>query len=280
MYTINECPYGSRLVGTLYRNDKEYKIYLVDAKNPVRLPFFNVNAVIKYLERMTMDKIYLGDCMEVMERLEDHTIDLVLTDVPYIQEFHDRGFSGKRPNYKKIAEYGSNKELDYTEFFELCLRKMKKVNFFTFCDKETKFEFIRMAKEKGFGYREIPFCKTSPTPFVNSQWLPDVEWGLHIFKDIEVMGDYRTKRGWSTVNNLKEEGINHPTPKKVSEVERILLNISKEGDLVLDPFSGSGTTLIACYNQKRHYIGIEKDETYYNDSWIRLEQHRQQLSLF
>lgn len=222
------------------------------------------------------NKIINADCMDILKQLPDKCVDLVLTDPPYKQEFHGRGMSKDRPNYMKIKEYGSSKDFNYCEFFELVLQKMKNINFFTFCDKETKYDFITFAKQNGFGYHEVVFCKTSPTPFTNNQWLPDVEFGLHIFKDLEVMGDYSTKRSFFVMPNFKEQGIDHPTPKRTDIVGRILQNISKPNDLILDCFSGSGTTAIACHRLGRRFICIEKDEFYYQSSVKRLEDEQRQ----
>ncbi|MBR2392219.1 MAG: hypothetical protein IKA93_01420, partial [Elusimicrobiaceae bacterium] len=94
-------------------------------------------------QRLEGHELYCADCMAVMPQMPDRCLDLILTDVPYKQEFQGRGMSARRPNHLKIKQYGSDKDLDYTDFFELCLRKLRKVNFFTFCDKETKFEFIK-----------------------------------------------------------------------------------------------------------------------------------------
>lgn len=227
-----------------------------------------------------INKIINADCFDILKQLPDKSVDLVFTDVPYKQEFYGRGMAKSRPNYLNIRDYGSNLNLNYTEFFELSLQKLKQVNFFTFCDKETKFEFISLAKKYKFGYHELAFCKTSPTPFTNNQWLPDIEWGLHIFKNIKVMGEYKTKRSFFTMPNFKEKDINHPTPKKVEIVEAILKNISLENDLVLDPFSGSGTTAIACHDLNRKFICIEKDIDYWKASVERLELLQQQRFLF
>ena len=227
-----------------------------------------------------INKIYHDDCMNILKQLPDKSIDLILTDVPYKQEFHGRGMSKDRPKYLQIAKYGSSVDIDYTSFFDLSLKKLKNINFFTFCDKETKFEFIKLAKENKFGYKELAFCKTSPCPFTNNQWLPDIEWGLHIFKDLEVMGDYTTKQSFFVVPNMQEPNINHPSPKRVSIVQQILKNISKENDLVLDCFSGSGTTAIACSELKRNFICVEKDKQYYEMSVKRLEEYNKQLKLF
>lgn len=223
-------------------------------------------------------KIINADCMDILKQLPDKCIDLVLTDPPYKQEYHNRGMSKDRKHIQ-ISNYGSSTDIDYTGFFDLAISKLKKINFFTFCDKETKFEFIKLAKEKKLGYREIPFCKTSPAPFINNQWLPDVEWGLHIFKDLEIMGDYTTKKGFFVLTNLQEPNINHPSPKKVNVIEKILKNISNENDLILDCFSGSGTTAVACHNLKRRFICIEKDYDYWKASCERLKNAQAQMKL-
>lgn len=82
------------------------------------------------------------------------------------------------------------------------------------------------------------------------------------------------------MDNFREDGIPHPTAKKVSVFQQILENITKEGQIVLDPFSGSGTTAIACHNIKRRFICIEKDVEYYKKSVERLKAVQAQGQLF
>lgn len=72
----------------------------------------------------------------------------------------------------------------------------------------------------------------------------------------------------------------HPTQKPVKLIEKQLLEYSKEGDLILDPFSGSGTTAIACHRLKRRFICIEKDPEYWAKSVERLKAEQAQLQLF
>lgn len=225
-------------------------------------------------------KITCADCLDVLRDLPDKCVDLILTDVPYKMDFeHGMGIRKYRPNYNKISDYGANANLDFTEFFEICCKKMKNINFFTFCDKATKLDFLKLADKNNFGYREIPFCKTSPTPFANNQWLNDVEWGIHIFHKAPIYGDYKTKRGWFVTENLKESGIEHPTPKKVEIIKKLLLNLSAEHQIICDPFSGSGTTAIACHDLNRCFICIEKDPEYHAASVKRLEQAQRQQFL-
>jgi site-specific DNA-methyltransferase (adenine-specific) len=62
----------------------------------------------------------------------------------------------------------------------------------------------------------------------------------------------------------------HPTEKPIELLEWIIKYYSNEGDIVLDPTCGSGSTLVACQNLNRNGIGIEMDETYYNTAKNRL----------
>lgn len=76
-----------------------------------------------------------------------------------------------------------------------------------------------------------------------------------------------------------EEKI-HPTQKPLAIMQKCVFEHSKEGDLILDCFSGSGTTALACHNLKRRFICIEKDKDYYEASVKRLEDAQKQLNLF
>lgn len=80
------------------------------------------------------------------------------------------------------------------------------------------------------------------------------------------------------VKNVSKEKSNHPCPVPVKLIERIILLTTNEGDTVLDPFMGSGTTAIACLNTNRKYIGFEIDKDYYDESLIRIENHTVNLT--
>lgn len=77
-----------------------------------------------------------------------------------------------------------------------------------------------------------------------------------------------------------KSNINHPTPKPIELIENIINHSSNENDTILDPFSGSGTTAIACINTNRNYICIEKDKTYFALSVERVNNHKRQSDLF
>lgn len=79
---------------------------------------------------------------------------------------------------------------------------------------------------------------------------------------------------------LEEKNKIHPTQKPVKLFMWLLNRETSENDLILDPFSGSGTTAIACHNLNRRFICIEKDYDYWKASCERLKEHQSQLRLF
>ena len=63
-------------------------------------------------------------------------------------------------------------------------------------------------------------------------------------------------------------------------IQTLIVNSSQDGDTVLDPFMGSGTTAVACIKEKRHFIGFELNKQYYDKACQRIDAEQRQLSLF
>ena len=72
------------------------------------------------------------------------------------------------------------------------------------------------------------------------------------------------------INIVDKNNYKHPTIKPIEMVKKHLLNLTKEGDIVLDPFLGSGTTAAACKEIKRNYIGFEINKDFYKTATDRL----------
>jgi DNA modification methylase len=72
-------------------------------------------------------------------------------------------------------------------------------------------------------------------------------------------------------NVSKEKGI-HPCPVPVQLIERIIKLTTNEGDLIVDPFMGSGTTAIACMNTNRRFIGFEINKDYFEEANKRIDE--------
>ena len=84
---------------------------------------------------------------------------------------------------------------------------------------------------------------------------------------------------WTDIDFYKEKHL-HPTQKPLKLIRRLIEASSNEGDIVLDPFSGAGSTQLSSIQLKRHYIGIELEEGYYKIGLDRIKEENSNVSLF
>ena len=82
------------------------------------------------------------------------------------------------------------------------------------------------------------------------------------------------------MQHVQHDNETHPHQKGLYLIEQIIKHSSIEGDLILDCFSGSGTTAIACKRLNRNFVAIEKDESYYRKSLDRFNNETAQQRLF
>jgi len=219
-------------------------------------------------QKNIINKIINGDCLEVMKQLPDKSIDLVLTDPPYGINA-DKGFSGS------TGFNGMGTKIERRQYFNVWDMERPSKAYFE--------EIIRISKLCiifGGNY----FCDLLPP---STHWLVwDKLNTMPTFSDCELL--YTNSKRKSVMkyvcewNGLigKELSRIHPTQKPEKIIKMILSDYSNENDLILDCFSGSGTTAIACSELKRNFICIEKDKQYYEASCQRLDNYNKQLKLF
>lgn len=111
----------------------------------------------------------------------------------------------------------------------------------------------------------------------DNTWLSN-EYAVHIVdRKLVYTKEYNLKIPYFIIGSNKE--TKHPNEKDLSMVKRILANITQEGDTVFDGFSGSGTTMVACHELNRKFIGCEINEKYYKESIERLQKYQSQPRL-
>ena len=118
-------------------------------------------------------------------------------------------------------------------------------------------------------------------PTCNNKYLSDTEYIVFMRNGANIYGTYETKRKYfiSPTNTEDKKAWGHPTPKPVSIIKTLIGNSTQEGDVVLDPFMGSGTTAIAAMRENRHFIGFELEKKYYDIGCKRIEEERKNLKL-
>lgn len=213
--------------------------------------------------KLPINKIICDD-YSIVKKWPAGCVNAIVTDPPYKFETWGGGFCDIREYLRKgVESIGVKKDLDlYSDGSTLTMfsKATIKVNLFIFCNKAQILDILLFVKKHKYCFALLPFCKTAPLPCSNRQWLPDREWGIHVFNRLPVMGELSTKRGFFINSNYQDRKIPHPTPKPVPLMCRIIRNISNPDDIILDPFCGSGTTCVAAKMLGRRYIGIDNKE--------------------
>lgn len=221
---------------------------------------------------LPINTIVHGDCFEFMRGLPDNCIDLVLTDPPYgIGVDCDMSKKSGKQYGKAAAPNGIYKSSGWDD-------KIPEQEIFE--------EIFRISKNQIIwgGNYFVESLNNSPSWLVwdknnGTTCFADCELAYTSFKSAVRMFKF-TWNGMIQHDMKNKETRTHPTQKPVQLFQWCLQNYSKEGDTIFDPFSGSGTTAIACHNLNRNFICVEKDAEYHAASVKRLEQHQRQGKLF
>ena len=230
-----------------------------------------------------LNKIYNEDCLEGMKRIPDGSVDIIITSPPYnIGKMHS--------NTTQHGTYAGNdmKETDYQKWqldiFSEMYRVLKDTGSLFYNHK------VRIKKGKAIHPLEWIF----KTDFVLKQ---EITWDMGKSPNCDKIRFFpfservywltkNTKTKIYNINNLSDVWRVVPTHKRKgtghiavmpTEIADIVLQ-SVEGDVVLDPFMGSGTTAIACINANRNYIGFELDENYYELASKRISKHSEDVA--
>jgi len=237
--------------------------------------------------------LVLSDCLEYLKTVEDNSVDLVLTDPPYFIGFD--GNKGWDSQWKSEAEY-----LDWckqwTQECERVLKPNRMLVVFGTLKTDTflryKIEVLNLntslypqneiiwsynwggrSKNNFARKHEYAWCYSSGKDFLFN--ADDVR--VERKQKINIRTGQSFEKGtiptcvWEKNNHTtSKEYVNwHPTQKPLLILERIINAYTNKGDTVLDIFSGSGSTMIACDNTERNFIGCELDEEYYHKSLER-----------
>ena len=231
---------------------------------------------------MIFDRIINEDCLEGMRRIESGSVSLVIADPPYeLQQHSGAGAFGRksRDYHQGIDHLQSGVS---NEVLEECLRVCKHPNMYIFCSKDQLPQLLNFALSHGLKYDLLTWHKTNPVPTCNNKYLSDTEYIVFMRNGANLYGTYETKRKYfiTPTNTDDKKAWGHPTPKPVPIIQTLIENSSQTGDIILDPYMGSGTTAIAAIRSNRHYIGFELSKDYYDKACKRIKAEQAQLTLF
>jgi DNA modification methylase len=232
--------------------------------------------------------IYNADAFEVLPTLEDNSVDAVITDPPYgtTRNKWDVAFDLSK-FWKDLERVNKGVVVAFTaQPFTTSLIASNQSNF--------RYDLV-WSKNKSTGHlnsKKMPLrAHESIVVFYQGTYNPQMTDGHSKMNAVGVGGVIKgstygksSKTGnpggattrhpksvlsFPVVNNDDPTKI-HPTQKPLALVEWLIRTYTNEGDVVLDPFMGSGTTGVAAQNLNRNFIGIEKDKVYYEHAKSRM----------
>lgn len=229
------------------------------------------------MSSLELNNIYNRDCYQAIKEIEDKSIDLIITDPPYdIEQVTGGGMLEEKRiknMFNTLKDKSLNVGIDKSILDEMC-RVMKKINIYVWCNKKMLpmlFEYF--VGEKGCLFDLIVWHKTNAMPLCGSKYLTDCEYCLYFYEPgIKLNTTYDTAHTVynKPINQADKDDFLHPTIKPLDIISNFIINSSNEGDIVFDPFMGSGTTAVAAKEAKRKYLGFEIDEEYYKIATDRL----------
>jgi len=205
-------------------------------------------------------ELYNGDCLEVMQKLIDDgfKVDMILTDPPYGINA-EKGSNGigvaKNRNYDTKGNW--DKKIPDKIYFDLIGKLCKKLlifggNYFTDYLPSSKGWVVwdkvgEISFKNNFANCELIYANFLP----NTKKITFIQQGF--------------------IKETKDKRF-HPTQKPTELLTMLIEKYTNEGDVVLDPFMGSGSTGVACLNTNRDFIGIELDKGYFDIAKERIEK--------
>ena len=226
-------------------------------------------------QEMKLNTIYNEECLAGLKRIPDGSIDTIITDPPYNIDIAE---------WDTIHNYEEWMQTLFEEF-----QRISKQQIIFFDYSYTKlFEELSEPHERFIWHREGGFRgKTIKKGYEPFYWYVNdgeeavynriTEVNPYAKTDKRLKPERTVSNVWKIPNLVgrKKEKVGHPTQKPIKLINRIVEMTTNKGDIVLDPFMGSGTTAIACLDNDRHYIGFELDEEYHKMALKRIKNHTQ-----
>lgn len=232
-----------------------------------------------------LNKIIQGDCLKILKQLPDESIDCVITSPPYNKHSADiKCYKSSTWRYANISFDGFKDNLPEEEYQEQ--------------QKQVVRELVRIIKLRGsifynhkvrvrnhkaiiptewlseFNIRQVLIWdKGGSYQLAPIRWLPSTEYIYWITKsNIQPKFYRRSKHKLEVIRIPQKPMKEHPAPFPLQLVETLMVNTTDENDVVLDPYAGSGTTLVVAKKNNRNYIGIELSRKYCAFAQQRLDR--------
>lgn len=220
-------------------------------------------------EGKTTQTIYNSDCLELMKTFPDKSFDLVLTDPPYGMSYQ----SSWRTDKHEMIAFDDGKDIGWLiPFLKESYRLLKDDrHMYIFCNDYLFSEFFKWVEPCGFTMkRTLVWVKNNHTSGdLEGDYGNKTEWVIFLHKGRRALNG---KRETNVLNFDRVNTNSHPTEKPAKLLQFLISKSTSEGESILDPFAGSGSTITAAKYLNRNATGIEISEKYCEIARNRLAQ--------
>jgi DNA modification methylase len=206
------------------------------------------------------NRVLEGDCTQVLRMLPSETVDLVVTDPPYFVRYRDSMGPTIANDDDPASVLGA-----FTDVYRLLKPNTFCISFYGWNKVDAFFSAWRRAGFQPVGHLVWHKGYASSTGFLRARH--EQAYILAKGRPTKPADPIDDVRPWKYTGNVR-----HPTEKDVSILQPLIESFSQPGDLVLDPFAGSGSTLVAAAMARRCYLGIELERQYCEVARERLAQ--------
>ena len=225
---------------------------------------------------MEINTIHFGDAYKLVKELPDKSVDLIVTDPPYQIDSLTGGGMLKEKRIKNLMEELGEHDLDSgidLSILDEFMRVMKKPNIYIWMNLKQLYSYLNYFVGKhNCNWNLIVWQKSNAMPLCGGKYLNDCEYCAYFYKGVNLNTDYESAKTIyvKPINIEDKKQYGHPTIKPLDIIKNLIKNSSGGGAIILDPFSGSGTTCVAAKELGRNYIGFEIDKKYHQISLDRL----------
>ena len=228
------------------------------------------------------NKLINDDYLKAIDGIEDESIDLILTDIPY-NISRGSGFVGydkKNKRNRTGLDFGEwDKEFDVNGLDALVPKLKKNGSMLMFSAFEQITDLVNVfsdmvLKDKIIWQKTNPMVRNRDRRYISN--IEICTWFVRSKKSKWTFNRQDEKYESCVLRYPSESGGGfkryHPTQKNLEMMKYLMRIHSNKGDLILDPFLGGGTTAVACVEQNRNYIGIERDEKHFKTAKERINK--------
>lgn len=225
-------------------------------------------------------ELFLADCLDVFKKLKDESVDLIVTDPPYLMDYKTGYRKDKGHDFCSAIQNDSNDDLVSQSIKEMHRVLKDGSGAYIFCN-SNKIDFFKAEAEKYFDVKNILI-------WIKNNWTAGDLAGAYAkrteFIIFAAKGRHELSGGRDTdclfYDRVSGDDQVHQNQKPLSLIKYLILKSSKENDVVLDAFMGSGTTGVACQSLNRKFIGCEVEEKYFEVACKRIDRESKNINLF